>query len=144
MYETEANIAIGSTEQVPEDIVRSFGELNGRIVSRTIRPWSGHCTGCVPPSCHSTCDVYSTRRDRRCRRFVDGMVRIENPSGVNSYLLKIRFKRWGKLWTPGNVRLQVADKAQGIERRDYSIGTVGYLGLVAPWVCRLDCPQSIL
>jgi FkbH-like protein len=50
------------------------------------------------------------------------MVRIESPSAVNSYLLKIRFKRWGKLWTPGNIRLHSAAKAERLEKRDYRIG----------------------
>jgi FkbH-like protein len=51
------------------------------------------------------------------------MVRIESPSAVNPYLLKIRFKRWGKLWTPGNIRLHTAEKAERLERRDYRIGS---------------------
>jgi len=51
-------------------------------------------------------------------------VRVESPAAANSYLLKIRFKRWGKLWTPGNVRLHSAGKAERLERRDYRIGSV--------------------
>jgi FkbH-like protein len=51
------------------------------------------------------------------------MVRIESPSVVNRYLLKIRFKRWGKLWTPGNIRLHSAAKAERLEKRDYRIGS---------------------
>ncbi len=51
------------------------------------------------------------------------MVRVESPAAANSYLLKIRFKRWGKLWTPGNVRLHSAGKAERLERRDYRIGS---------------------
>jgi FkbH-like protein len=52
------------------------------------------------------------------------MVRIESPSAANSYILKIRFKRWGKLEAPGNVRLHTAGKAERLEKRDYRIGTV--------------------
>jgi FkbH-like protein len=126
MYETEANIAIENSSQVPLEVTRSFEELRGRIVSRTVLPWSEHCTECVWPTCYSTCDLYSPRQDGRCRRFADGMVRVELPSAVNSYLLKIRFKRWGKVWSPGNVRLHSAEKAQTLERRDYRIGTVLY------------------
>jgi FkbH-like protein len=40
--------------------------------------------------------------------------------------LKIRFKRWGKLWSPGNVRLHSTAEAERLERRDYRIGTVLY------------------
>jgi FkbH-like protein len=51
------------------------------------------------------------------------MVRVDCPSAINSYLLKIRFKRWGKLWTPGNIHLSPIEKAQRLERRDYRIGS---------------------
>jgi FkbH-like protein len=56
------------------------------------------------------------------------MVRVDCPSAVNSYLLKIRFKRWGKLWTPGNIQLSPIERAQKLERRDYRMGTaIGHL-----------------
>jgi FkbH-like protein len=122
MYETEANHRVESRDQIPAKVVRSFEHLRGRIQSRTVLPWGEHCTECVWPTCYTTCDLYSPREDGRCRRFADGMVRIEAPSAVNSYLLKIRFKRWGKLWTPGNVRLHTAERAERLEKRDYRIG----------------------
>ena len=81
-------------------MLAAFAQLSGRILSRTVLPWSEHCTECVWPTCYTTCDLYAPRQDGRCRRFHDGMVRIESPSAANSYLLKIRFKQWGKLWTP--------------------------------------------
>jgi FkbH-like protein len=123
MYETEANSAVESTDQIPSEVVRSFARLRGQLRSRTVLPWSEHCTECVWPSCYSTCDLYSPRPDGGCRRFADGMVRIESPATVNSYLLKIRFKRWGKLWTPGNIRLHSAEKAERLETNDYRIGS---------------------
>jgi FkbH-like protein len=124
MYETEANNAVESPAQIPGEVMRSFEHLRGGIQSRTVLPWGEHCTECVWPTCYTTCDLYSPRQDGRCRRFADGMVRIEFPAAVNSYLLKIRFKRWGKLWTPGNIRLHSADKAAKLEKRDYRIGSV--------------------
>lgn len=123
MYETEANSKIESPAQIPSEVMREFDYLRGRIQSRTVLPWSEHCTECVWPTCYTTCDLYSPRQDGRCRRFADGMVRIESPSAVNSYVLKICFKRWGKLWTPGNVQLHTADKAEKLERRDHRIGS---------------------
>jgi FkbH-like protein len=126
MYETEANLIVENSDRVPPDVIRSFEDLKGRVVSRTVLPWSEHCTECVWPTCYTTCDLYSPRQDGRCRRFADGMVRVTSPSAVNGYLLKIRFKRWGKLWTPGNARLQSAKKAQRLEQRDYRIGTTLY------------------
>jgi FkbH-like protein len=126
MYETEANTKIEPLEQVPPEGVAAFARLQGKILTRTVLPWSEHCTECVWPTCYSTCDLYSPREDGRCRRFVDGMVRVDSPTSINKYLLKIRFKQWGKLWTPGSLNLYALDKADRIENRDYSIGTVLY------------------
>jgi len=124
MYETEANSRIESAEQIPPEVIASFGALTGKIVSRTVLPWSEHCTECVWPTCYTTCDLYSPRDDGRCRRFVDGMVRIDCPNAVNRYLLKIRFKQWGKLWTPGFLTLRSSTRADQIESRDYRLGAM--------------------
>src|SRR6202789_2688610 len=123
MYETEANHKSESSDGIPAEQFGKFGELSGRVLSRTVLPWSEHCTECVWPTCYTTCDLYAPRQDGRCRRFSDGMVRVDVPSAVNSYILKIRFKQWGKLWTPGNIRLHPAEKAVRGERRDYPLGS---------------------
>ena len=123
MYETEANIRTETSDQIPPEVLRELSALQGKIKRRTILPWSEHCTECVSPTCYSTCDLYSQREDGRCRRFVDGMVRIEYAPAFNHYLLKIRFKQWGKLWTPGNIRLQPIVRAEKLETRDYRLGT---------------------
>ena len=124
MYETEANYKIDSSHDIPGNVLEKFGELKGKIVARTVLSWSEHCTECVWPTCYSTCDLYSPREDGRCRRFMDGMVRVECPDAPNSYLLKIRFKRWGKLWSPGSVRLHATVEAERLELRDYRLGTL--------------------
>jgi FkbH-like protein len=134
MYETEANHKIESISQIPENVILALAELKGKVLARTVLPWSEHCTECVWPTCYSTCDLYAPRQDGRCRRFADGMVRIDCPGAANSYLLKIRFKRWGKLWTPANVQLHSAEQAERMERRDFRIGTMLY---------RLPAPSSI-
>lgn len=126
MYETEANRHSESSEQIPAEVIAQFGELKRTVVDRTVLPWSEHCTECVWPTCYSTCDLYSAREDGKCRRFVDGMVRIDSPEALNSYVLRIRFKRWGKLWTPANIHLRSVEKALTIEHRDYRIGTFLY------------------
>jgi len=126
MYETEANSATESLEQIPPAGIAAFADLEGKILTRTVLPWSEHCTECAWPTCYSTCDLYSPRHDGRCRRFIDGMVRIDCPESVNGYLLKIRFKQWGKLWTPGSLNLRPIQKAARIERRDYRVGTILY------------------
>jgi FkbH-like protein len=126
MYETESNRRVESADQIPADVLSAFKDRRGTVMARTVLPWSEHCTECVWPTCYSTCDLYSPREDGRCRRFADGMVRVECPEALNSYLLKIRFKRWGKLWTPANIRLHAMDKALKLEERDHRIGSTLY------------------
>jgi FkbH-like protein len=126
MYETEANIRTASPGEIPPGVLSAFGAQDSEVTARTLLPWSEHCTECVWPTCYTTCDLYEPREDSRCRRFVDGMVRIENPKSLNSYLLRIRFKRWGKLWAPGSLRLHSMEEAQKLEQRDHRIGTTLY------------------
>ena len=124
MYETESNRKVESPGQIPSDVITAFGSLAGTIDARTALPWSEHCTECVWPTCYTSCDLYSPREDGRCRRFVDGMVRIDCPGSINGYLLKIRFKQWGKLWTPASLNLYSASEAARREKNDYRLGTV--------------------
>jgi FkbH-like protein len=120
MYETEANGKFAPASELPD--LAAWGELKGQLLARTLLSWSEHCTECVWPTCYATCDLFSPREDGRCRRFEEGMVRIDCPSAVNSYVLKITFKKWGKLWSPGTIRLRKPEEAHRIEQRDYLIG----------------------
>src|SRR5579864_6998837 len=124
MYETEANTRIESSTQLTPEVLSAFGRLKSQISTRTVLPWSEHCTECIWPTCYSSCDLYSPREDGRCRRFIGGMVRIDCAGAVNSYLLKLRFKRWAKLWSPGNIHLISLDEADRIEDRDRRIGSL--------------------
>jgi FkbH-like protein len=126
MYETEANRNKESQEQIPAEVVVRLREATRTVLDRTVLPWSEHCTECVWPTCYSSCDLYTPREDGKCRRFVHGMVRVDCPDAVNSYLLKVTFKRWGKLWAPGNIHLRSMEKARRMEQRDYFIGTMLY------------------
>jgi FkbH-like protein len=123
MYEAEANYKVESIEQLPAEVIQKFSEFREQVVARTVLPWGEHCTECVWPTCYTTCDLYSPREDGRCRRFVDGMVRLDCPGAVNSYLLKIRFKRWGKLWSPGNIHLLAQEEADQREQSDYRLAS---------------------
>ena len=126
MYETEANRHKESSEQIPANVIARLADVKKTVLERTVLPWSEHCTECVWPTCYTTCDLYSAREDGKCRRFAQGMVRIDCSEALNSYLLKVTFKRWGKLWTPGSIRLRSAREAFRAERRDYRIGTMLY------------------
>jgi FkbH-like protein len=142
VYETEANGSVEPPDQLSPEVISAFARLRGKIVARTVLPWSEHCTECVWPTCYSTCELYSPREDGGCRRFVDGMVRVNCPTAVNHYLLKIRFKRWGKLWTPGSLQLHPTEEAEKIESLDYRVGTILYqLPLPAPMKKVITCKR---
>jgi len=130
MYETEANWKTEGMEQLPGDFVARLGAGRKDVLARTVLPWSEHCTECVWPTCYSSCGLYEPRTDGKCRRFVRGMVRIDCPDALNSYVVKITFKRWGKLWSPGNVRLHSVERSLEIERLDYRIGRLLHLSAV--------------
>ncbi len=117
MYETEAHSRTESARDIPAPVIAAFSELRGKVSARTLLPWAEHCTECAYPTCYTTCDMYQPREDSRCRRFVDGIVRVESPSSATPYLLKVRFKKWGKLWTLGNLRMYTAEAAHRIEQR---------------------------
>jgi FkbH-like protein len=119
MYESEANRGFARASEIPSDVLAQFSEARKTVTSRTLIPWSEHCTECVWPTCYSTCDLYSPRMDGRCRRFVEGMVRVDTPETLNGYLLKISFKRWAKLWSPASLAMYSAAEAARAERADH-------------------------
>jgi FkbH-like protein len=121
MYETEVNQVLETLDEVPAEIQESFRCSSTNIISRTVLPWGEHCTECVWPTCYTTCDMYVPRKDGKCRRFVDGMVRIDHAESVGGYVLKVRFKRWAKLWTVGNTRLFSLAEAKALEEGDSTI-----------------------
>lgn len=133
MYESEANYILGSIQEIPTEVVQRFAESRRTVTARTLIPWGEHCTECVWPTCYSTCDLYSPRRDGRCRRFLEGMVRIDCPDSLNGYLLKISFRRWAKLWSVANLKLVSLTLALRAEKRDLllaqCIQTVPWAGL---------------
>lgn len=126
MYESEVNGRVEPAEQIPAPILQRFLELSDRMTARTVLPWGEHCTECVWPTCYSTCDLYDARVDGKCRRFVDGMVRLDAPGTANAYIVKISFKQWGKLWTAGNVNLVSPARARSLEQWDRRVGQTLY------------------
>ncbi|HEV2395497.1 MAG TPA: HAD-IIIC family phosphatase [Candidatus Sulfotelmatobacter sp.] len=54
------------------------------------------------------------------------MARVDCPGSVNSYVLKIRFKRWAKLWAPGNIRIRSLSEASKLEKQDFLVGSAIY------------------
>ncbi len=123
MYESEANYIVGDIRELPSDIIERFQESRPSVEKRSVIPWSEHCTECVWPTCYTTCDLFEPRSDGRCRRFIDGMVRFACPGSINGYLLKIRFKRWARLWAVGTIRLYTLSKADSTERSNIRLAS---------------------
>jgi FkbH-like protein len=122
VYESEVNSRLESAETLPTAVVQRFAELRAEVVARTLLPWGEHCTECVWPTCYTTCELYSPRIDGNCRLFVDGMVRIDLDGGLSPYLLKLHFKRWGKLWTVGTLAMHDLQEAARRERGNITVG----------------------
>jgi len=124
MYESESNWKVESKSQIPPEILVHFETIDPNIKARTQLPWAEHCTDCAMPQCYSSCDLYARRFDGKCRRFVDGMVRIGEVKGLSPYLLKVRFKRWGTVFSYGNSHLLTLEQAARRERRDEWISSL--------------------
>lgn len=124
MYESEANVTVASSTEIPAEILSRFAESRKTVKKRTLIPWGEHCTECVWPTCYTTCDLYSPRHDGRCRRFAEGMVRIPVADALNSYLLKVSFKRWAKMWAVANLGLHDLENSDRAERYDQQIAKV--------------------
>jgi FkbH-like protein len=122
MYETEVNDTVATSHEIPREILTRFSESRAAVAARTVIPWSEHCTECVWPTCYTTCDLYQPRMDGRCRRFVEGMVRIDHASCLSGYLLKITFRRWAKLWAVANLQTRPLPAADRAEREDQTLG----------------------
>ena len=122
MYEAEVNRFVEGIDRIPFQVQERFRELRTSVIERSVLPWGEHCTECVWPTCYNTCELYTPREDGACRLFSEGMVRVVNWDGLNPYILRIKFKPWGKLWTVGNANLYSKRKAAFIERMNLLIG----------------------
>ena len=69
--------------------------------------WEEHCVECAPPDCYASCALFEKRLDLKCARFVSGIVRNEQTTGIEGAAYEIHFKRWAKLETklPQHVAL---------------------------------------
>lgn len=124
MYESEINDRLESIDTLPPNIVKRFEELTSLVEFRTALPWGEHCTECAWPTCYTTCELYDPREDGGCRLFIDGMTRVDTDEVVRPYLLKLRFKRWGKLWTVGNLARYSRQESLRKEKRNMLIGAL--------------------
>jgi len=59
--------------------------------------WGEHCIECAIPECYKTCTKFDSRKDGRCKRFNNGIEKVENSYGLWRYTVKVSFREWGKL-----------------------------------------------
>ena len=101
--------------------------LDGRsLLGRSQIVWGEHCSECAYPACYASCAFYDPRPDLNCRRFVAG---IED---AGAGLMRIRFRKWGKLEGRGSARLRPYAEAARRERRDASLAR-GLAGAPLPF-----------
>jgi FkbH-like protein len=106
MYETADNTP--SPRDLPSRASMRFRETAEAVEVRSLIIWAEHCTECAYPSCYSTCEFYSPRRDKNCRRFADGITQWRD--GVTTLGL-VRFKKWAKLEGMGPVAVVSSSRA---------------------------------
>ena len=111
MLEFEIRSKQLSSSQIDSVIINSFKKKEQ--IRRSVLAWGEHCTECALPKCFKTCDLYQPRSDRKCRRFIDGIVKIEAPKSNYGFITRVTFKPWSVLYTPGSSR--VYKKADNIE-----------------------------
>ena len=87
-----------------------------RLAGRSQIVWGEHCSECAYPACYAACAFYDPRPDLHCRRFAAG---IED---AGEGLMRLRFRKWGKLEGHGPVRLRPLAEAERRERRDTAAG----------------------
>jgi len=115
MLEFEIRSKQLSSSQVNPVVINSFKKKEQ--LQRSVLAWGEHCTECALPKCFRTCDLYQQRSDYKCRRFVDGIVKIEAPQSNYGFVTQITFKPWSVLYTPGSSRVyDNADKIDAIYR----------------------------
>lgn len=71
--------------------------------------WEEHCVECSMPQCYATCALYVARRDRKCARFLYGIVPNHEVQGLFSFGADITFRRWAKLQTAWPQELALLD-----------------------------------
>ena len=86
------------------------------IAKMSLLMWGEHCVECAAPSCFTSCDLYQSRPDSRCRRLTYGMYRNQSFPSARGYGAEVAFKKWGKIEARGNTLMLPAGAALLIER----------------------------
>lgn len=96
-----------------------------KVAKISLLMWGEHCVECAIPGCFTTCDLYQSRPDLRCRRLSYGMYRNRHFPSIRGYGAEVQFKKWGKIEARGNVLMLPINIALLTER---------IIGLIAPLI----------
>jgi FkbH-like protein len=91
-----------------EEAARPLSEYQPRtdMTKMSLLFWSEHCVECAAPDCYTSCDLYESRADGRCRRFLYGAYRNPHFASARGYGTEISFKKWARLKAVGNFKLE--------------------------------------
>lgn len=130
-------IVVGEHRTVTTDLagpaLAAMRDLDAAVGRRSQIVWAEHCTECAYPQCYTSCSQYTPRLDLHCRRFVAGIEAVRAP-GLRSPLMRVQFRRWGKLEGSGPAPLRRRPTAAGV---DAVQGFVGALADFSPLPYRL-------
>ena len=121
MFELEVNHDRATSKCIPDEIKQHFQNVDKNILGIAVLPWEEHCTECAMPACYETCDLYEPRKDGKCRRFIGGVVPVNEVSNIQNYVVRVAFKRWGQLMAYSNIRMIPLNKAKRIERTIHAL-----------------------
>jgi FkbH-like protein len=115
MFELEVNHATYTKSQIPIEILQAFSSNLPIYPAVSVFQWEEHCTECAMPQCYSTCDLYESRNDGKCRRFTEGIATINDLAHKNG-IVKITFKKWGSLMATGYLEIVDSETADHTEK----------------------------
>ena len=123
MFEFEVNHATYLKSELPDDMQNAFSYDNPKFAAVSVFQWEEHCTECAMPQCYSTCDLYASRKDGKCRRFEEGISSVKDFENNLSFV-KISFKQWGALMATGFLNIVRSDNANLVEAKANKVASV--------------------
>jgi FkbH-like protein len=124
MFEFEVDYQPVSLSDVPRSAVEQF-ELGERdLVGLSPLLWEEHCTECAMPQCYQSCDLYTPRKDGKCRRFLGGAAPVKGVRNRTGYVTRVTFKVLGSLLATGRLGSIPLPVLSNLERHLTSVESI--------------------
>ena len=117
MKETLASDRAIAGISLPADVAAGLAKTRAALKGRSLIVWGEHCSECAYPACYAHCAFYSPRADLNCRRFERGIESVAGAPGV----VRIRFRKWGKLEGRGPAPVRPIAAADRLARTDATV-----------------------